>query len=82
MTKPKEALAPERDCLQCRFGSRMSARGAESADGYAWCAWALAQDDAGDRMPCWAHEVLMKAPWAHHGQIDRAEECPAFEQAA
>ena len=73
-------LSDERTCAECRFSRSHSPGGAESATGHVWCGWVFGTfDEAGDRMPLWAFEILALHPSAH-GELDRAEDCPAFEE--
>lgn len=66
-------------CDQCRFRVAKTPRDGIDRVMFARCGWVdHAQDEAGDRMPIWAWEIV-----AHHreayGPNDRAEDCPAFE---
>lgn len=61
-------------CRMCRFGD------AATDPNEARCLWVTGtSDDAGDRMPSWAHEILREHAAEEIGPLDRAETCPAFE---
>lgn len=63
-------------CANCRFGVSIGPLGGIE---HARCNWIDGtHDEAGDRMPAWAHELLRESQFAV-GRADRAESCPAFE---
>lgn len=66
-------------CSKCRFGTSLGSVGEATL---ARCGWVdESEDEAGDRMPGWAHEMLRDSPLAV-GNDDRAETCAAYEEAA
>lgn len=66
----------ERSCRDCRFSSA-----AGLSPTHARCDWVDGtEDEAGDRMPAWAHAILMQSIPLARGPMSRAEHCPAFER--
>jgi len=69
----------KRHCDECRFGTLLGVVGSATL---VRCGWVdRTQDEAGDRMPQWAHELLLADLTAAVGNDERAETCPAFEEA-
>jgi hypothetical protein len=68
-----------RDCVNCRFSE--PAPMGEAKQLQARCGWVdRAHDEAGDRMPRWAWEIVAALPHAAIASVDRGEDCPAFEE--
>jgi hypothetical protein len=68
----------KQSCAQCRFGTAIGRVGKSDL---VRCGWVdRTEDEAGDRMPEWAHELLRDHSHAV-GNDDRGETCPAFEEA-